>query len=101
MKRSSIIFTTLCLFAAMSCTPDEAGMKEQMDKMATRLEAIQESIQAINAQVEALGTITQGNAITGISQDSDGNYVISYKASDDQEYCVVVATKEQMVNAPQ
>ena len=100
MKRSSIILT-LSLLAAMSCTPDEAGMKEQMDKMATRLEAIQESIQAINAQVEALGTITQGNAITGISQDSDGNYVITYKAYDDQEYCVVVATKEQMVNAPQ
>ena len=95
MKYTGIILTA-CLVLATACRPDEAGMKGQMDNMAGRLNAIEESLQAINAQVEALGTLTQGNVITGVSKDGDGNYVITYKAYDDQEYSVVIATKEQM-----
>ncbi len=100
MKRSGIIFSTVLLLCA-ACTPDEAGMLSQMNDLDKRLTTLEQSLAAINEQVEALGTLTQGNVITSLSQDSEGNYVITYKGADDKEYTVVAATKEQMINVPQ
>ena len=99
MKKLLYIFPAILL--AFACTPDEAALKGQLDDLGKRLKSLEEGIASVNSQVEALGTITQGNVITSLKEDSDGNYVITYLGSDDKEYSVVVATKEQMLNIPQ
>lgn len=100
MKKSGIILS-IALSVCLACKPDEAGMLAQMDKLDNRLATLEQSMAAINTQVEALGTITQGNVITSLNRDSDGNYIITYKGADDQEYTLVTAAKEQMINIPQ
>lgn len=102
MKKT--LYNTAILLAGLltaACTPDEAALKGQLEDLGNRVRVLEESIASINSQIEALGTITQGNVITSLNQDSDGNYTISYLGNDDQEYTIVVAAKEQMINIPQ
>ena len=100
MKKSGLILS-IALSLCLACKPDEAGMLAKMADLDSRLNNIEQSLASINTQIEALGTITQGNVITSLTQDSDGNYVITYKAVDNKEYSVVVSAKEQMINVPQ
>lgn len=44
--------------------------------------------------------MTEGNVITSVSRNSDGQYVITYKDNNNEEKAVVVATQEDVIEAP-
>ena len=50
--------------------------------------------------VEFRDSSWSGNVITSVSQDSDGKFVVTYKDDSDQEYSVVLATMDEMLDVP-
>lgn len=101
MKKSILLFTIILLGTLVGCSVNEAPFKERLSDYEARLAKIEASLSSINSQVEALGTITQGNVITSLTQDSDGKYTVTYMGADGNTYSTVIATKTEMINVPQ
>ncbi|MBQ1209109.1 MAG: hypothetical protein IIX64_01395 [Bacteroidales bacterium] len=101
MMKKNIILLSLLFCSLIACTVNEAPFKDRLSDYEERLAKIKASLTSINSQVEALGTLTQGNVITSLSQDSDGKYIINYLGADGKSYSTVVATKSEMINVPQ
>ena len=99
--KKNIILLSLLFCSLIACTVNEAPFKDRLSDYEERLAKIKASLTSINSQVEALGTLTQGNVITSLSQDSDGKYIINYLGADGKSYSTVVATKSEMINVPQ
>ena len=94
------MFLALIFMFALACTNVEAELQSQIDGIKDRIERLQGRVDAMNGQLASLSHITSGNVITSVSQDSDGKYVISYLDSNGEAKTVVIATMDQMINAP-
>lgn len=97
-KYAAMLATMLLL--ALSCADVESELQGQIDGIKDRIEKLQGRIDAMNGQLTSLSHITSGNVITSVEQNSEGKYVITYLDSNDETKTVVIATMDQMVNAP-
>lgn len=79
---------------------DDSALRERVDSYKNRIEALQQKAAGLQTQLEELSQLTNGNVITSVSQDSDGKFVITYKDDSDQEYSVVLATMDEMLDVP-
>ncbi len=82
------------------CTYNPAELTDRLTDIKDRIEKLQTRIESMNTQLAALETITVGNVITAVEVDANGNYLIKYKDSKNEEKAVVIATQSQMLNVP-
>ncbi len=91
----------LALAAMVSCQPfDDSELWNDVDNAYNQLTEIGKQVDALNAQVSALSAIVNNGAITGITTDADGNYVLSYKNAANEEKTIIIATKDDVASEP-
>ncbi len=103
MKMKKLLKYIVLFAAATACscsTFDDSDLRDRIDGYKDRIEKLQEKAETLNSQIEALSHLTNGNVITSVSQDSDGKFVITYKDDSDQEYTVVLATMDDLLDVP-
>lgn len=93
------------LLAAFACAAgcsdyDDSQLGGRIDDFCERIAKLQGRIASLNEQLADLSELTSGNVITAMTQDSEGNYVITYKDNKNEEKSLVLATVDQMLNMP-
>ena len=79
---------------------DDSALRDRIDSYKNRIEVLQEKAAGLQTQLNDLSQLTNGNVITSVSQDSDGKFIVTYKDDSDQEYSVVLATMDEMLDIP-
>lgn len=103
LMKKMILYTLTCLalLSGESCKMyDDSALWKQADALYKQIDALKPVVDAANAQVSMISAITQGGVVTGISQDADGNYVVSYKGADKLEHTLTLASIAQVNNLP-
>lgn len=103
MKMKKFFKNIILLATVLTCgcsTFDDSDLRDRIDGYKDRIEKLQQKAETLNSQIEALGSLTNGNVITDVSQDSDGKFVITYRDDSDQEYTVVLATMDDLLDVP-
>ncbi len=96
-----IYYSILLVFLLGACSDyDDTPIKDKIDDFKQRIEMLQEKVSALNRDIDNLSYLTNGNVITSVTKNSDGKYVITYLDSSNQEKAVVVATQEDVIEAP-
>lgn len=95
-----ILLLTAITFAAGCSDYDDSQLSGRIDGFKERIAKLQGRIASLNSQLADLSELTSGNVITAMAQDSEGNYVITYKDNKNEEKSVVLATTDQMLNVP-
>ena len=94
------LLLTAVTFAAGCSDYDDSELGGRIDGFKERIARLQSRIASLNDQLADLSELTSGNVITAMTQDSEGNWVITYKDNKDAEKSVVLATIDQMLNVP-
>ena len=94
------LLLTAVTFAAGCSDYDDSELGGRIDGIKERIAKLQSRITSLNDQLADLSELTSGNVITAMAQDSEGNYVITYKDNKNEEKSVVLATVDQMLNVP-
>lgn len=94
------LLLTAVTFAAGCSDYDDSELGGHIDGFKERIARLQSRIASLNEQLADLSELTSGNVITAMTQDSEGNCVITYKDNKDEEKSVVLATVDQMLNVP-
>lgn len=103
MKMKKLFKNIILLATVLTCgcsTFDDSDLRDRIDGYMDRIEKLQQKAETLNSQIEALGSLTNGNVITDVSQDSDGKFVITYRDDSDQVYTVVLATMDDLLDVP-
>lgn len=79
---------------------DDSDLRAEIDSYKGRIETLRQKASQLQSQLDDLSLLANGNVITSVSQDSDGKFVISYKDDADQQYSVVLATMDEMIDVP-
>lgn len=101
MKRIYFFCSVLLTFLLASCGDyDDSAIQNKLDDFKERITALQAKADKLNEDIAKLAYLTEGNVITSVAQNSDGQYVITYKDSNNEEKAVIVATQEDVIEAP-
>lgn len=101
MKKIYFFCSMLLSLLFSSCGDyDDSLIQDKLNDFKERIAALQAKADKVNEDISKLGHLTEGNVITSVTQNSDGQYVITYKNSNNEEKAVVVATQEDIIEAP-
>lgn len=101
MKRIYFFCSVLLTFLLGSCGDyDDSAIQRKLEDSKERIAALQAKADKLNEDISKLASLTKGNVITSVKQNSDGQYVITYKDSNNEEKAVVVATQDDVIEAP-
>lgn len=101
MKRIYIFCSVLLGFLLGSCKDyDDSAIQDKLNDFKERIAVLQEKADKLNKDISKLGYLTGGNVITSVTQNSDGQYVLTYKDSNNEEKAVIVATREDVIEIP-
>lgn len=100
MKRIYFVCSVLFSLLLTSCGDyDDSSIQNKLNDFKERIAALQTKADKLNEDISKLGYLTEGNVITSVSRNSDGQYVITYKDNNNEEKAVVVATQEDVIEA--
>lgn len=94
-----ITFLTISLFA-IACSYDDTELEQQMAGIKDRIEKLKKDIDSLNDQLSQLNELSEGNPITSVEKDSEGNVIITYIDNNNEVKTVVLAQMEYMVSVP-
>lgn len=98
---TSYILCTLAVLTAAACAKyDDSALWKEADALYHSIDAMKPVVEAANGQVKMVSAITQGGVVTAVSQDTDGNYIVSYKGSDKLEHTLTLALPSQVSSLP-
>ena len=102
MKINNVIaFCVSALMVLSGCNKyDDSTLWDGIDKSYNQLTEIKAQLEDLTSQVEMLSAVVTGGAITGISANEDGGYIVRYKGADNEEKTVVIASKDDVNTAP-
>ena len=103
MKYNKIL--AICASAVLAMTVgcdkyDDSALWNDIDKAYNELTAIQPLVEAVSQQVELVSAVISNGAITNITANEDGGYVVNYKGADNVEHSVSIASKNEVTTAP-
>lgn len=102
MRIFLLMFAAVVLSSMQSCSDDydDSSLWKDIDGIWNDLAELQERLDALNGEIAHLTSIVDGDAVTGITTDVDGNYVITYKDTGNVERSVTIVTAEQLPDVP-
>ncbi len=102
MRNILLMFAVVVLSSMHSCRDDydDSSLWRDIDGIWNDLTELQERLDALNGEIAHLSAIVAGDAVTGITTDADGNYVITYKDTGNVERTVTIVTAEQLPDVP-
>lgn len=102
MKKCLTLLFCVVTLSVGSCSDsyDDSALWKDIDGMYKSLNELQEQVSSMQEQLEALSAIVENGAITGIVENDEGNFEISYKDSESVEHTFVVATRDDVTLEP-
>lgn len=102
MKINNMIaFCVSVLMVLSGCNKyDDSTLWDDIDKSYNQLSEIKAQLETLTSQVDMLSAVVTGGAITGITANEDGGYIVRYKGADNEEKTVVIASKDDIDTAP-
>ena len=102
MKRILTLLFAAAAVLGYGCSDDydDSGLWKDIDGMYKSLNDLKTQIVSMQEQLDALTAIVSSGAVTGITQDADGNYVIRYKDAENVEHTIHVAPMDQANTQP-
>ena len=100
MKMLKYITLLTISLLAVACTYDDTELEKQMDDIKVRIEKLKKDIDSLNDQLSQLNELSEGNPITSVVKDSEGNVIITYIDNSNEAKTVVLAQMEYMVSVP-
>jgi exopolysaccharide biosynthesis protein len=96
------LFVAVPVFLWTGCSRDydDSALWNDIDKMWGSMDSLQRRIGDINAQADMLSQIANGSVITSITQNQDGDCVVTYRDDSNVEQTVVIATDADIVQVP-
>ena len=95
------VLCALLLLSGTSCKKyDDSALWKEADALYHSVDAMKPIVEAANAQVKMVSAIARGGVVTSVSQDTDGNYVVSYKGGDQVEHSLTLALPSQVSSLP-
>ena len=86
MKRIYFVCSVLLSLLLTSCGDyDDSSIQNKLNDFKERIAALQTKADKLNEDISKLGYLTEGNVITSVSRNSDGQYVITYKDNNNEE----------------
>ena len=73
---------------------DDSALWKDIDGMYKSLNELKAQVTTMQQQLDALAAVVSGGAVTSITQDADGHYVLSYKDADNVEHTIDIATMD-------
>ena len=82
MKRIYFFCSLLLSLLLTSCGDyDDSAIQNKLNDFKERITALQTKANKLNEDISKLSYLTEGNVITSVTRNSDGQYVITYKDS--------------------
>lgn len=101
MRNFLLLFSLLMpMLASCSDDYDDSAAWKEIDGIYNQLDQLNEKLNGLQMQADALSQIIKGGAITSITEANDGGYVVSYKGADNVERSFTIATSDQMISSP-
>ena len=101
MKRFLYLLLLTATTFVYGCSDyDDSQLSGRLDDIKERIAKLQDRIASLNSQLADLSELTSGNVITEMTEDSEGNYIITYKDNKNEEKSIVLATVDQVLNVP-
>lgn len=99
------LHTAIILILSLSMTGcerpyDDSSLWNSVDNLYKQMVEIQKKVTSLNHQMSLLSRIVYGGALTGITVNSEGHYVVSYRDADNVEHTVMIATTGDVVAEP-
>ena len=95
MKRIILSFVTvflLCTGSSCNDDYDDSALWKDIDQIYKDLNALRQQISDMREQLQAMQAIVSGSgAITSVTQNEAGNYVITYKDAENVEQRIELA----------
>ena len=86
MKRIYFFCSLLLSLLLTSCGDyDDSAIQNKLNDFKERITALQTKANKLNEDISKLSYLTEGNVITSVTRNSDGQYVITYKDSNNEE----------------
>lgn len=79
---------------------DDSALWKDIDGMYKSLNELKAQVTTMQQQLDALAVVVSGGAVTSITQDADGHYVLSYKDADNVEHTIDIATMDDANTQP-
>lgn len=79
---------------------DDSGLQSTINDYKARIAQLQKQAEDINEELGKLKYLTEGNVILGVEQNSDGQYVVTYRDSKGEDHTIVVATSGDVLAVP-
>ena len=80
MKRIYIFCSVLLCLLLGSCKDyDDSAIQDKLNDFKERIAALKEKADKLNEDISKLGYLTDGNVITSVTQNSDGQYVLTLR----------------------
>ena len=95
----NIICMAALLFPVGCKIYDDSSLWQQIDNAQKELASLNEALEALAPQIDLLKTLTSGGVISSVEANAEGGYTISYKDSEGQSATVVVAARNDVVEA--
>lgn len=101
MKRFAYIFITVALLCMTGCNGyDDTRIKQDLDMTDSLLNVLEGRVNDMNTQLTTINTLIGSKFISFVSQDADGNYVISYRTGSGATQTLVLVTGNNIVQTP-
>ena len=79
---------------------DDSALWKDIDGMYKSLNELKAQVTTMQQQLDTLAAVVSGGAVTSITQDADGHYVLSYKDADNVEHTIDIATMDDANTQP-
>lgn len=100
MKRSRILLTTFAALLVMGCSEyDDSALWKKVDETQKQLAELSASLTQLEGQIGLLTAAKTGGVITGITENPDGGFTITYTTVDGKSATASVASKEDLTDA--
>ena len=101
MKKIRYILLMVASLYICSCSDyDTTRINEDLADIENTLSELEKKMEVFNNQLTGLNELAASSFISNISQDAEGNYVISYQTGKGDSKTIVIATQEDIVTQP-
>lgn len=100
MKRSRILLTTFAALLVIGCSEyDDSALWKKVDETQKQLAELSASLTQLEGQIGLLTAAKTGGVITGITENPDGGFTITYTTADGKTATASAASKEDLTDA--
>lgn len=96
----NMLLLTVLVAAGCGDGYDDTRIRQDLDEIGSRLDALEQSVAELQQQMDALTRLMNSSFVSFISTDAEGRTVITYMDHGGESHSITVATQEDVVTLP-